>query len=1006
MLTRHLYFSLFLTTVFVTTAHVQGQPRQTVNFDPTWRFHQGDASGANQTSFNDTAWSAVDLPHDWSIAGPFAQTNLTGGGGGYLPSGISWYRKAFILPATNAGSRVFIDFDGVMANSDVWINGHDLGVRPYGYVGFRYDLTSYLNFGPGQTNIVAVKTDTSLEPASRWYTGQGIYRHVRLMISNPIHFANWGVFVTTAAVITNSVNGGTQATVHVQATVENQATSNQTVAVTTVLLDSQGQPVSSGSTTTQTVSASSTNVFNLDLTVTNAILWDINSPQLYTAVTKLVAADGTALDDETDEFGIRTIEFKSDTGFWLNGRNVKILGVCLHHTGDAIGAAVPDRFWEHRLEQLKEIGVNGIRTSHNPPSPDFLSLCDRMGFVVMLETFDTWKATKTTYDYHLYFNQWWSNDTQAAVMANRGHPSIVIYSAGNEIRDNPTNLPALYLPMQNLIHSIESTRPVTFAIYAHNETAIFATGIQTQMDVVGENYRPDDLVTLWTNNPSQHLKLIDTEENHDRARWVSVRDNAPLAGCFVWTGFDYLGETIYANGSTGWPYVVCAGSDNASFGMRDIAGVLYPRGWQRMSWWSTTPMVHVVRYSGNNGTGALVSDWTPTNSYTTAKVQVYSNCQQVELFLNNVTLGAQSPPADASPLVWTFAYASGTLTAVGRNGGVGVATNTMRTAGTPHHIILSADRTNIAPVFDDLAHISVTIVDSNGVPCPTATNHLTFAVTGPGRIAALSTGDQTSHQAFQATERNAFNGFCLALVKTTNSTGPVGLTVTAAGLISSNIAIQPIALPSVTVPPQSVTITAGQTTALTVSATGDNLLYQWYQGVSGDIAAPVGGAAANTFTTPALAATASYWVRVSNSGGHADSDTAIITVNPVPTFSEYVTALGLTGNDALPEARPFADGLSNLARYAMNLGPAPTVDQLPVFGQVGNNYITLQYRRRKGMVGVDIHPQSSTDLAAWSDLPAVQIVQLADDDPGTERYEARLPLVGSEGFLRLVVSGP
>ena len=407
MSTGRLVFSVFLTTLFVPTAWAQGQQRETVNFDPTWRFHQGDASSANQTSFNDTAWSIVDLPHDWSIAGPFAQTNATGGGGGYLPSGISWYRKAFTLPASNANSRVFIDFDGVMANSDVWINGHDLGVRPYGYVGFRYELTSYLNFGSGQTNVLAVKTDTTLQPASRWYTGQGIYRHVRLVISNPIHFSNWGVFVTTSSVITNSVNGGTQATVHVQATVENQAISNQTVEVNAVLLDPQGQPVSSGSTTTQTVSASATNVFNLDLTVTNAVLWDINSPQLYTAVTKLVAADGSALDDETDDFGIRTIEFRSDTGFWLNGRNVKILGACLHHTGDAIGAAVPNRVWEHRLEQLKEIGVNGIRTSHNPPSPDFLALCDRLGFVVMLEMFDTWKATKTTYDYHLYFNQWW-----------------------------------------------------------------------------------------------------------------------------------------------------------------------------------------------------------------------------------------------------------------------------------------------------------------------------------------------------------------------------------------------------------------------------------------------------------------------------------------------------------------------------------------------------------------------------------------------------------------------
>ena len=327
----------------------------------------------------------------------------------------------------------------------------------------------------------------------------------------------------------------------------------------------------------------------------------------------------------------------------------------------------------------------------------------------------------------------------------------------------------------------------------------------------------------------------------------------------------------------------------------------------------------------------------------------------------------------------------------------------MQTAAAPHHIVLSADRTNIAPVFDDLAHVSATIVDSNGVPCPTATNHLTFAVIGPGRIAALSTGDQTSHQPFQATGRNAFNGFCLALVKATNSTGAIALTVSATGLTGTNITIQPIALPAITTPPQSVAITAGHTTTLTVSATGDNLAYQWYQGVSGDISAPVGGATTNTFSTPSLMTTASYWVRVSNSGGYADSDTATVTVSPVPTFNEYVSSLGLTGNDALPEARPFGDGLPNLLRYAMNLGSSPTIEQLPALAQAGNSYIALQFRERKGMVGVDIHVQTSTDLSNWSDLPAGQIVQLPDDDPDTERYEARLPLVGSEDFLRLVV---
>jgi beta-galactosidase len=993
--------ALFATAWLAVATSGRAQIRQTLNFDPAWRFLQSDASGANAPGFNDSTWSTVDVPHDWSIAGPFAQTNPTSGGGGYLPSGISWYRKAFTLPAANSGSRVFIEFDGVMANSDVWINGHDLGVRPYGYVGFRYELTGYLNFGGGQTNVIAVKTDTSLQPASRWYTGQGLYRHVRLVICQPVHFAHWGVFVTTPTVAVNSGTGETEATVHVQATVENQATGSQAVTVKTVLLDPQGQPVASGLTSVQNVAAGGSAFFNQDLIVTNPALWDLASPQLYQAVSKVVAADGSTLDDETDRFGIRTIEFRSATGFWLNGRNVKILGVCLHHTGDAIGAAVPDRVWEHRLEQLKEIGVNAIRTSHNPPSPDFLALCDRLGFVVMLEMFDTWKATKTTYDYHLYFNQWWTSDTRDSIQAHRNHPSIIIYSAGNEIRDSPTSLPGTYLPIQTLIHQNDPTRPVTFAIYPHNETAIWATGIQNQMDVVGENYRPDDLVALWTANPASQYKLIDTEENHDRARWVSVRDNPPLAGCFVWTGFDYLGETIYANGSAGWPYVICAGSDNNSFGLRDIAGVLYPRGWQRMSWWSTSPMVHIVRSSGDNGTGSLVSDYTPGSGYTTAKVQVYSNCQQVELFLNGISLGVQSLPTDASALTWTFPYAPGTLLAVGRNGAATVATHALQTAGAPDHLVLTADRTDIAPTFDDLSHVSVNIVDASGVVCPTASNHLTFSLTGPGRIAALSTGDLTSHQPFQATERDAFNGFCLALIKATAASGPIQLTVSAPGLVSGSITLHPIALPAVTTP-ADVIIKAGQTALLATGATGDSLVYQWYRGESGDLSAPISGATTSSFTTPALLATASYWLRVGNSGGHADTGTIKVTVQPVPTFAQYLATLGLSGNNALPGAQPFADRLPNLLRYAMNLDASPSTGQLPVWTLSGSTGVAVQFRLRKGMVGVALHVQMSADLANWTDLPAGQLLQLSDDDPETGRYEAHLPVtMGSTMFLRL-----
>ena len=371
--------------------------RQSLSFDPDWRFLKADAQGAQQPAFNDASWRTLSVPHDWAIEGPFDPNAPEGGAGAFLPTGIGWYRKHFTLPPSDQGKRVFIDFDGVMQNSDVYINGVLLGHRPYGYVSFRYELTGHLLFnGP---NVLAVRADNSQQPDSRWYAGAGIYRHVRLVVTDPVHLAHWATFVTTPKVSAQA------ATVHVQTSVQNQGTTARPVSVQLTLLGPDGKTVGTARTAPQTVAAGGTADFAQDLTVPSPNLWNLDSPHLYHLVTR-VQSNNTTLDDETVPFGIREFHFDPATGFWLNGRNFKIKGVCLHGDVGGLGVAVPLSAWQKRLAALKPLGVNAIRTAHDPPSPEFLDLCDRMGFLVMDEMFDCWTVAKNPYDYHLYFNDW------------------------------------------------------------------------------------------------------------------------------------------------------------------------------------------------------------------------------------------------------------------------------------------------------------------------------------------------------------------------------------------------------------------------------------------------------------------------------------------------------------------------------------------------------------------------------------------------------------------------
>ena len=763
--------------------------RLTENFDSNWLFLKADAPGAEQSNFNDTGWRKLDLPHDWSIEGPFSETNKTGGAGAFLPSGVAWYRKTFFLPKEFENRRLFIEFDGVMQNGDVWINGFHLGHRPFGYVSFSYELTGHLNFGGD--NVLAVRTDTSQQSASRWYSGAGIYRHVRLVVTDPVHIEQWGVFVTTPQI------SETQATVRVQTSVTNESDSPRQISVMATVYGPphsapDGSYACSGESQLLSVPAGKSVDVSMDIKIPwRPRLWDLEHPDLHTAWVR-VRTLGKTLDEETVTFGIREAKFTSDTGFMLNGKKVVLYGVCLHHDGGAFGAAVPLAIWEQRLTELRKLGVNAIRTAHDPPAPEFLDLCDRMGFLVMDELFDCWTVAKNPYDYHLFFNDWSKIDAADTVRRDRNHPSVILYSAGNEIHDTPNAALAnrILTGLVEVFHTYDPSRPVTQALFRPNVSGDYTNGLADLLDVIGTNYRDNELLAAQRAKPSR--KIIGTEQRHDRQTWLWLRDNPSHSGQFLWSGVDYLGE------SRRWPIVV-AGS-----GLLDHTGAPKPMAFERQSWWSDKPMVFVARRTAATQTApadpgfapldrrqVLFADWTPTNLQAHAEnVEVYSNCKEVELFLNGKSLGAKTINADASPRNWQVPFAPGKLKAVARNNGKVVATDELRTAGSPKKIVLSTDAKKLSPGWDNVAFVRAEIVDANGFEIPRADDLISFKISGPGIIAAVDSANNSSHEPFQATERRAFQGGCVAFVKATAAPGKIVLTATGPGLSAGSIAIK------------------------------------------------------------------------------------------------------------------------------------------------------------------------------------------------------------------------
>lgn len=776
---RKIYFLLVFTcsAAFAVKAQTVAQPRKITSFDKSWLFFKGEAAGAEQTVFSDAAWRKLDVPHDWMIEGPYDKDNATGRGGGYLPSGIGWYRKYFSVDAADAQKKTIIEFDGVMANSDVWVNGFHLGKRPYGYISFSYDLTGHLNYGKGKSNVIAVRADNTLQPASRYYTGAGIYRHVRLVTTNPVHIDTWGVFVTTPKI------SAQKATIHIKTSVTNGSEAGKSVVIQTKLYDPAGKLAGLAvKSPAQKIGAGEIATIEQDNIVSNPKLWSDKNPVLYKAVTEVLVG-GKVIDNQTSNIGIRDIKFTADQGFMLNGKKVMIKGVCLHHDAGAVGSAVPLSVWKRRLQLLKNIGVNGIRTSHNPVAPEFLDLCDQMGFLVMDEAFDTWEANKVGRGkdggdgggYNLYFKEWGLTDLRDQVMRDRNHPSIVIYSVGNEIHDNLRDSSGFkkYRDLQNQVHVTDATRPVTMAILQPNGTQqVYKSGFAETMDVVGQNYRENELVAYHNDHPDRIV--IGTENGHTQQAWLAMRDHPFVSGQFLWVGVDYLGEAD-------WPNVI----DNQ--GVFDHTGGTRALTFQRESWWSDKPNVHIVR-SGNAGRGSqLVADWSPADpaSYTTAAVSVYSNCDDVELFLNGKSLGSKPKPANDAPRNWSVPFEKGTIKAVAKNAGKIVASDELKTAGEPAKILLTAERSTIHNNWDEVSYVDAQVVDANGIVCPLATNELTFTVTGSGIIAATDNADNANHDIYSLPVRHAYHGKAVALVKG-KGVGKVTIKATSPGLTAGS----------------------------------------------------------------------------------------------------------------------------------------------------------------------------------------------------------------------------
>jgi len=783
-------------------------PRERWPFNAGWRFQKGEAPAADpdlaaaQPAFDDSGWRNLDLPHDWAIEGPF-MPELPNSTGMLASAGVGWYRKRFQVPLSDHDRRLYLDLDGAMSQAQVWLNGRLLGEWPYGYTSFRFELTRHVHLGA--PNTLAIRLENPPK-SSRWYPGGGIYRNVWLVKTAPVHVAHWGVFISTPEV---SVN---KAAVEVRTTIDNDSSSRLTVSVQQEVFE-ESDPKRIVARTNQAhivVEAERSAESLARLEVTAPKLWDLHSPRLYRVRTTL-RADGRVLDVVETPFGVRTVDIDAGRGLKLNGRQVRLNGVCLHHDLGPLGAAVNVRAIERQLELLRELGCNAIRTAHNPPAPELLDLCDRMGFLVLVEAFDAWRYPAREWvpnAYSRHFETWHERDVRALVRRDRNHPSVFMWSSGNEIQDQrkPDGVRTAER-LKALFHAEDPTRLVAGGL---DDANVVKNDFYRGFDVIGFNYKPHlyaetrKLAPKWPLFGSETASTVSSRGEYffpveqrigDGAErfqvtsydlyfpsWASMPDtefaaqddNPSVLGEFVWTGIDYLGEPTPFDPTRYLTYnkdpedrrrIVAATEKNGGFsparssyfGIMDLCGFKKDRFFLYQSRWRPDlRMAHILPH------------WTwPERVGKVTPVQVYTSGDEAELFLNGHSLGRKKRGPREYRLRWDdVVYEPGELKVVTYKAGREWATALRRTAGQALSVMLEADRRDLRADGQDLSFVTVSIRDQAGDVVPRAGQRVRFRLEGPGEIVAVDNGDPTRLESFQSKDCRVFNGLCLVIVRT------------------------------------------------------------------------------------------------------------------------------------------------------------------------------------------------------------------------------------------------
>ncbi len=821
---KTLLSTLLACCIALFNANAQYTPDE--NFDEGWQFYKGSAEGAEKTSYNDSKWRTLNLPHDWAIEGPFSVNNDCRMGA--LPiSGTGWYRKSFTMDSADKGKIVRVEFEGAMSHAAVWVNGEQVGYRPYGYIGYEYDITKQLKFD-GSENVIAVRLQP-LDLSSRWYPGAGLHRSVWLKVDEPIYVDLYGAYVTTPTVQKE------KAVIQNQTTIVNKRSKSQEVELTHTYFDNNGQKV----TTTKdkiTVAANSKEVSGTFTDLKNPALWEIYTPNLYSVET-VVTCDGKEMDRYKTRFGIRRLNYDSE-GFYINDKQVRFNGVNIHHDNGALGAAVNKNADRRKLQIMKDMGVNAIRASHNPPSREFLEVCDEMGIVIIDELYDAWEIAKVENGYNTMFKEWHAADLESTLLRDRNHPSVIMWSIGNEIKEQQQNYGwKIARELHMMCKAIDPTRPTTAGFNSY--PAAYVKNMAQQVDISGMNYKGGLYAEQRANFPQipiygsetagmsntrgfYLLPISEEQFGHYKDPSLQVtsypitgpvwtypadlefhfqKENPSVLGEFIWTGIDYLGETspyggednVTGDGHWNGDYPV----RSSSFGAVDLAGFPKDRFFAYQAQWTEEPMVHLMPHW----------NWKGKEGFP-VPVQCMTNCEEVELFLNGKSLGRKVKGKDLTRLMlrtlryepdhfdspyrleWIVPYKAGELKVVASTGGKILAEQVIRTAGKPAKIVLTADRGEIAADNYDLSYVTARIEDKDGNLCPLADNRISFKLEGDGVILATDNGDAGSVEPFQQNNRKAFNGLALAIIRSGEEASTLKLKAVSKGLRDAEIVIQ------------------------------------------------------------------------------------------------------------------------------------------------------------------------------------------------------------------------